>query len=83
MCLLLKEWKRLVIQDGIMYRRILDCQRGVVEQLVLPEKLRELVKTALHDDSGHLGFERTDGKSADGKREVSLATDVPGDQGMV
>ena len=58
-CLLLKEWKRLVIRDGIMYRRIRDCQRGFVEQLVLPEKLRELVKTALHDDSGHLGFERT------------------------
>lgn len=49
MGLLLKEWRRLVIRDGIMYRRIRDCQRGVVEQLVLPEKLRESVKTALHD----------------------------------
>ncbi len=57
--LLLKEWRRLVIRDGIMYRRIRDHQRGVVEQLVLPEKLREAVKMALHDDSGHLGFERT------------------------
>uniref|UniRef100_A0A3P9J0P0 Gypsy retrotransposon integrase-like protein 1 n=1 Tax=Oryzias latipes TaxID=8090 RepID=A0A3P9J0P0_ORYLA len=58
-CLLLKEWKRLVIRDGIMYRHIRDHQRGVVEQLVLPEKLREFVKKALHDDSGHLGLERT------------------------
>lgn len=58
-CLLLKEWRRLIIREGIMYRRIRDDQRGVVEQLVLPEKLRESVKTALHDDSGHLGFERT------------------------
>jgi hypothetical protein len=38
-----------------MYRRIQDGQRGVVEHLVLPEKLRAIVKTAL----GHLGFERT------------------------
>ena len=47
-----------MIRDGIMYRRIQDGQRGVVEQLVLPEKLHAMVKTALHDDSGHLGFER-------------------------
>lgn len=59
MCLLLKEWRRLVVRDGIMYRCIQDDQRGVVEQLILPEKLRESVKTALHNDSGHLGFERT------------------------
>ncbi|KAG8003754.1 hypothetical protein GBF38_007721 [Nibea albiflora] len=38
---------------------MLNCQRGVVDQLVLPEKLRESVKTALHNDAGHLGFERT------------------------
>lgn len=58
-CLLLKEWRRLVIRDGIMYRCIQDRQRGAVEQLVLPEKLHTSVKTALHDDSGHFGLERT------------------------
>lgn len=58
-CLLLKEWRRLVVKDGIMYRQIQDGLRGTVKQLVLPEKLRVPVKTALHDDSGHLGFERT------------------------
>lgn len=57
--LLLKEWKRLVVRDGILYRRVRDCQRGDIEQLVLPEKLRMQAKTALHDDSGHMGFERT------------------------
>ena len=57
--LLLKEWRRLVVRRGVLYRRVKDCQRGVVEQLVLPERLRVAVKTALHDDSGHLGFERT------------------------
>lgn len=57
--LLLKEWRRLGIRNGIMYRKVRDCQRGVVEQLVLPEKLRTLVKTYLHDKAGHLGFQRT------------------------
>lgn len=48
-----------MVIDGVLYRRIRDDHRGAVEQLVLPEKLREPVKKALHDDSGHLGFERT------------------------
>jgi len=39
-CLLLKEWGRLVVKDGIMYRPVKDGHRGVMEQLVLPEKLR-------------------------------------------
>ena len=57
--LLLKEWRRLVVRRGILYRRVRDCQKGVVEQLILPEKLRAAVKTALHDEAGHLGSERT------------------------
>ncbi|RXN30604.1 Pro-Pol poly [Labeo rohita] len=57
--LLLKEWRRLVIKKGILYRSVRDCHKGVVEQLILPERLRETVKTALHNDSSHLGFERT------------------------
>lgn len=57
--LLLKEWRRLVVRNGVVYRQVRDCHRGEVEQLILPERLREAVKTALHDDSGHLGFERT------------------------
>lgn len=57
--LLLKEWRRLVVRNGVLYRQVRDCHRGQVEQLILPERLRAAVKTALHDDSGHLGFERT------------------------
>lgn len=48
-----------MVKDGIIYRCIQDHQRDVVEQLVLPERLCTSVKTALHDDSGHFGFERT------------------------
>lgn len=57
--LLLKEWRRLVINKGILYRSIRDCQKGVVEQLILPERLRETIKTALHNNAGNLGFERS------------------------
>ncbi|KAI2647161.1 Retrovirus-related Pol polyprotein [Labeo rohita] len=57
--LLLKEWNRLVVKDGILYRQVKDFQGRSIAQLVLPEKMRLLVKTSLHDDSGHLGCERT------------------------
>ncbi len=58
-CSLLKEWKKLAVRDGILYRQVQDGQKGPVEQLVLPVELQKLAKTALHDDSGHLGFDRT------------------------
>lgn len=57
--LLLKEWGRLVIRNGVLFRKVKDIQRGNLEQLILPEMLHTNVKTTLHDDSGHLGFERT------------------------
>ncbi len=34
-------------------------QGRVLSQLVLPKDLREMVLTSLHDDMGHLGWERT------------------------
>ncbi len=57
--LLLKEGRRLLVKKGILYRSIRDRHKVVLEQLILPEKLRETIKMALHNDSGHLGFERT------------------------
>lgn len=57
--LLMKEWRKLAARNGILYRCISDGQRGVMQQLILPEKLRVEIKTALHDNSGHFGFERT------------------------
>lgn len=59
MSLLLKEWKRLYIKDGILYCSVQDGQRETIEQLVLPEKLQRLAKTTLHDDLGHFGSDRT------------------------
>lgn len=56
--LLLREWSKLMLMDGILYRR-----RGENEdlsyQLVLPPELHPLVLRSLHDDMGHMGIERT------------------------
>lgn len=56
--LFLKEWNRLELRDGILYRRRQE-NNLLTYQLVLPEELRPLVMSSLHDDMGHLGIERT------------------------
>lgn len=65
-----------MVRNGVMYRRNKNCERGMMEQLVLPEKLRPSVKTALQDNSGHLGFERTlnDMRGVDSERPPLLAS---------
>lgn len=37
--LLLKEWRRLVVKNGILYRQVKDVQGRSIAQLVLPEKM--------------------------------------------
>lgn len=56
--LLLRELNRLELQEDILYRRRQDREQ-VSFQLVLPEELRSVVVTSLHDDMGHMGIERT------------------------
>ena len=56
---LLHQWKRLELKDGVLYRTIIDPQEQEVRQLVLPEILKERVIRSLHNDMGHQGFERT------------------------
>ncbi|KAJ8339479.1 hypothetical protein SKAU_G00362650 [Synaphobranchus kaupii] len=58
LCLLLREWNRLEVLNGILYRK---RQEGAQThyQLVLPESLRSLALKSLHDDMGHMGVERT------------------------
>ena len=55
---LLREWNRLELQHGILYRRRQEGDQ-IFYQLVLPEELRELVLQSLHNDMGHMGIERT------------------------
>ncbi len=55
---LLSHWTKLVVQDGVLYRK---CQRQeeTVLQLVLPLAYRELAFQALHTYMGHQGRDRT------------------------
>ena len=56
--LLLREINRLELHDGVLYRRRQDGEQ-LCFQLVLPEVLRPVVLSSLHDDMGHMGVERT------------------------
>lgn len=56
--LLLREWNRLKLQDGILYRG--RRENDILNlQLILPPNLRPMVLKALHNDMGHMGIERT------------------------
>lgn len=56
--LLLGEFNRLELQNGVLYRRKQDGPRTTF-QLVLPQELRAMVFESLHTNMGHLGVERT------------------------
>uniref|UniRef100_A0A8C1Y575 Gypsy retrotransposon integrase-like protein 1 n=2 Tax=Cyprinus carpio TaxID=7962 RepID=A0A8C1Y575_CYPCA len=57
---LLRQWKRLVERDGVLYRRVMrpDGKEEAL-QLVLPTILKPDVLTQLHQNHGHQGVERT------------------------
>lgn len=54
--MLLREWNRLELRDGILYRRSFDCG-DMIYQLVLPEQYRERALQGLHYEIGNLGPE--------------------------
>lgn len=54
----IREWNRLELRDGVLYRKRQD-QGTTLYQLVLPVALRGTVLRSLHDDMGHMGMERT------------------------
>lgn len=56
--LMIKEWKRYVLRDGLLFRRR-QCNDHLAYQLVLPGTLRSSVLKCLHDDMGHMGIDRT------------------------
>ncbi len=55
---LLREWRKLELKDGILYRKITlrDC---VIYQLVLPPDLRALAMESPHVNMGHMEIDRT------------------------
>nr|XP_055033931.1 uncharacterized protein LOC129422186 [Misgurnus anguillicaudatus] len=59
LALLQRQCPKLVIKNNLLYR-VSKRQCGKEKlQLVLPEKYRLVVIQSLHDESGHLGVERT------------------------
>ena len=52
--MLLREWKRLELEA----EEILKRKRGSLLQLVLPQCHRKTVYEELHQNMGHVGFER-------------------------
>ena len=62
---ILRDWKRLVIKDSILYRKK-KCLDGTERlQLLLPVAMRDTVCRMLHDEMGHLGQDRTIALCAD------------------
>ncbi|XP_037829581.1 uncharacterized protein LOC112450694 [Kryptolebias marmoratus] len=56
--ILLRELNRFEMHNGVLYRKRQDGDE-VTHQLVLPEELRAQVLQSLHNDMGHLGYDRT------------------------
>lgn len=54
----MRELKKLELRNGILYWRRQEGEH-IQYQLVLPDSLRGMVLTCLHDEMGHLGIERT------------------------
>lgn len=56
---LVRQWARMVEQDGVLYRRVCRPRGSEVLQLVLPMSLKSQVLKQLHHEQGHQGVERT------------------------
>ena len=54
----LREWSKLFVEKGILYRKRQNEQNEEVQQLVLPLQYRVEVCRLLHDEVGHLGQDR-------------------------
>jgi transposase InsO family protein len=57
--LLIRQWDRLVEIEGVLYRNVKDPDLGYLQQLLLPQKLKDRLLKGYHDEQGHQGAERT------------------------
>lgn len=56
---LLRERSKLVLVDGVLYRKIFDQKGEAYLQIVVPSCLRDRAFQGVHDETGHMGIERT------------------------
>ena len=56
-----QHWRHLIVENGILYRRLIVPDRPTRTQIVLPRTLRLSVMEQLHStpSSGHLGMKKT------------------------
>ena len=57
--LLYKQYDRLFLNNGILYRSIHDPKQGKLKQVVVPQCVKSKMMEGFHDDHGHQGVERT------------------------
>ena len=57
--LLQRQSPKLIVKNHLLFRVVNKQSGDERQQLVLPEKYRRMVMRSLHDDTGHLGVERT------------------------
>ena len=57
--LLLRQWDKLKMIEGVLYREISDPKQGKLSQVVLPSILRQEVLSHMHQGHGHQAFDRT------------------------
>ena len=72
----LRDHSRLMIRDGVLYRRKQNEERVEVFQLYLPTSYIETVCGMLHNDMGHLGVDRTLALCADRFYWPGFAKDI-------
>ena len=52
------DWNRLILKAGVLYRKLVS-EGQETHQLVVPSSVEDIVLTAMHDDIGHHGRDRT------------------------
>lgn len=57
--LLKRDWGKLSINQGLLYRTVKQSDQRIRRQLVLPKQYHNIVLKSLHDSNGHLGFDKT------------------------
>ncbi len=57
--LMLRERPRLSLLDGVLYRMVSDQYGQKYGQLVVPHSFRDRALEGVHDEIGHMGYERT------------------------
>lgn len=55
---IMRQWDKLRLRSGVLYREA-RIDGSLIAQLVVPMALRQELLTALHDDMGHVGRDRT------------------------